>query len=86
MASWLTLCFSWGSINGFLFVRSGAGQDWRIDRAGGESMGPACQPSQLFSAGGFNWCKLCAMIHELATKPATTTRERGTTCHLISYQ
>jgi len=33
----------WGSIKGFLFVRSGAGQDWRIDRAGGESMGPARQ-------------------------------------------
>jgi len=33
--------FYWGSINGFLCAYSGAGQDWRIDRAGGESMGPA---------------------------------------------
>jgi len=56
-----------------LFGRSGAGQDWRIDRAGGESMGPARQPSEFFSSEGFNWCKLCAMIHELATMPATTT-------------
>ena len=37
----------WGSIKGFLFVHSGAGQDWRIDRAGGESMGPARQPASF---------------------------------------
>jgi len=51
---------------------SGAGQDWRIDRAGGETKGLACQPlPKLFSARGFNWCKTCAMIQMPVFLPVT---------------
>lgn len=59
----------WGSIKGFLFVRSGAGQDRRVDRAGGESKGLARHDhATTFHAPRL---KLCAMINELALKPAT---------------